>query len=345
MAANENKSNQPVPNEVTNVENRNQPTPNSKPRPWLIAAWPGMGNVAAIAAGYLVEKLGIKPVAELSPRGHFDIQQVAVHKGVIKKPRLPRNVFYVWKNPDATKRDLVVFLGEAQPSVGAYAFTHELLDRAAAFNVERVVTFASLASQLHPSAAPSVAAVATDKGTLQEVAKLEIGALKDGEIGGLNGVLLGAAAQRGLTGVCLLGEIPFFAAGVPNPKAAMAVLKVFASLAGIEVDTEDLAKHSEAVEEALVDLMERMKQEAQKEGGEVVFGEGSEDEDDDESEEEPPRSTKPGLDFATRQRIEQLFDEARKDRSRGVRLKEELDRLGVFKEYENRFLDLFRRAG
>src|SRR4051812_4204106 len=107
-----------------------------RPRPWLIAAWPGMGNVAAIAAGYLVESLGMKPVAEMGPRGHFDIQQVSVQKGVIKKPRLPRNVFYVWKNPDVSKRDLVLFLGEAQPNVGAYAFAHELLDRAAAFNVE-----------------------------------------------------------------------------------------------------------------------------------------------------------------------------------------------------------------
>src|SRR3954469_10727520 len=89
----------------------------SKPRPWLIAAWPGMGNVAAIAAGYLVESLEMKPVAELSPRGHFDIQQVRVRGGVVRRPRLPRSVFYKWENPSAGGRDLYVLLGEAQPSV------------------------------------------------------------------------------------------------------------------------------------------------------------------------------------------------------------------------------------
>lgn len=39
-----------------------------------------------------------------------------------------------------------------------------------------------------------------------------------------------------------------------------------------------------------------------------------------------------------------MFQEAREDRAKAVRLKEELDRLGVYPAYEDRFLDLFRRA-
>jgi uncharacterized protein len=50
------------------------------------------------------------------------------------------------------------------------------------------------------------------------------------------------------------------------------------------------------------------------------------------------------LDFSTKNRIEQMFTEARKDRGRAMRLKDELDRLGAFKQYEDRFLDLFKRA-
>ena len=41
-------------------------------------------------------------------------------------------------------------------------------------------------------------------------------------------------------------------------------------------------------------------------------------------------------------RIEQSFERAAADRSRAYELKNELDRLGVFKDYEDRFLDLFR---
>ena len=48
---------------------------------------------------------------------------------------------------------------------------------------------------------------------------------------------------------------------------------------------------------------------------------------------------------ADRQRIEGLFEQAAKDRSKAFELKQELDRLGVFKEYEDRFLDLFKKPG
>jgi hypothetical protein len=38
-----------------------------------------------------------------------------------------------------------------------------------------------------------------------------------------------------------------------------------------------------------------------------------------------------------------LFDAARQDRAKAFELKQELDRLGRFAEYEDRFLDLFKR--
>jgi len=41
--------------------------------------------------------------------------------------------------------------------------------------------------------------------------------------------------------------------------------------------------------------------------------------------------------------IEQLFDQAREDPSRATELKQELERWGLFQEYEDRFFALFRR--
>jgi proteasome assembly chaperone (PAC2) family protein len=322
-----------------------------------------MGNVAVIAAGYLVQELEMRPVTELFPRGHFDIQQVTVKEGVIVPPHMPRSVIYKWKNPNPGGRDLYVFLGEAQPTSGTYAFAHELLDRAAELNIERVITFASLASQLHPSGEPRVVGAATDQQMLDELRRLEIRTLEDGQIGGLNGVLLGAASQLGLSGLCMLGEIPFFAAAVPNPKAAAAVLGAFNILAGVDIDMDELHGHAKAVEEALVELMERMKQ-----SDRAIDLEEMEDEEEAEIEEggdatgtieksEPTfessdsgkkpvseASPRVALDVSTRNRIEQMFVDARKDRNRAMRLKDELDRLGAFKQYEDRFLDLFKRA-
>jgi hypothetical protein len=51
----------------------------------------------------------------------------------------------------------------------------------------------------------------------------------------------------------------------------------------------------------------------------------------------------PRLDPADERKLECLFSEAEQDRSRAYELKAELDRLGVFKDYEDRFLDLFKK--
>jgi hypothetical protein len=42
------------------------------------------------------------------------------------------------------------------------------------------------------------------------------------------------------------------------------------------------------------------------------------------------------------ERIEKLFLEARLDRSKAIVLKNELDRWDLYKNYEDRFLDLFK---
>jgi uncharacterized protein len=325
----------------------------TKPSPWLIAAWPGMGNVAVIAAGYLVHQLKMKQVSELPSRDHFDIDDVEVKGGIVQPARLPRGVFFQWSNPAG--RDLVVFLGEAQPATGTYAYAHELLETASRMGVERVVTFASMASGLRPGQSPRVTGVATEAGSLGELKRAEVTPLPDGEIGGLNGVLLGACAARRLPGICLLAEIPAFAAAVPNPKAARAALSVFSILSGVDVSLEELNKHAAAMDRALIEAVERAEQEG-----------SSGDTEDNEEEEEvqaagpddggearaeapsgraPVKHGEPKLDQAARQQIERLFEAARKDPARAGRLKEELDRLGVFRSYEDRFLDLFRRAG
>jgi hypothetical protein len=51
----------------------------------------------------------------------------------------------------------------------------------------------------------------------------------------------------------------------------------------------------------------------------------------------------PSLSDADRRRVEEMFKLAQKDRSKAYELKRELDRLDVFKEFEDQFLDLFKQ--
>lgn len=324
-------------NEATTTER------GERPRPWMIAAWPGMGSVASLAAGYLVRELGMKESGEFPHRSHFDVHEVGVRDGLVLPVRLPRGMFFRWSNA-GEGRDLVVFLAEAQPPDGVWSYANELLDAAARLGIERVVTFASMASALHPSADPKVTGVATDQAMLKDLRTAEVTLLEDGQIGGLNGVLLGAAAARGIPGLGLLGEIPFFAAQVPNPKAARVVLSVFSVLSGVEVSLAELDRHSASMQRVLIEAYERLRTQAREATGEEPAGEELTEENGTKPDAAaPPPSVSP-LDLATRQEIERRFEEARHDPAKAVELKQLLDRLQVFDRYEDRFLDLFRKA-
>jgi proteasome assembly chaperone (PAC2) family protein len=308
-----------------------------------------MGSVALGAGSYLVNKLGAQLAHELPARDLFDIQQIDVKDGLASIGRLPRSMFFQWRNPRG-ERDLLIFIGEAQLSPGGYALCHKLLDYAEQRGVKRIVTFAAMATQLHPTGEPRVFGAATEKRLVEEMKQHRVEILEEGQISGLNGVLLAAGAERGLPGLCLLGELPFFAVGVPNPRASQAALEVFAEMVGIELDLAEIAAQAKTVETALLQLLEKMKEAAaeQSETGEEGFSVREFTSPEEEALEEPKpgeeKKTPPRLDLATRNRIESLFREAQQDRGQALRLKAELDRLGVFELYENRFLDLFKKA-
>jgi uncharacterized protein len=298
--------------------------------PWLVAVWPGMGHVALAGGYYLMSKLGMSALAELSVREMFDVEHVEVKDGLIQSGRMPRNRLFVWSESDHP-RDIVLFIGEAQPPLGKYAFCHKLIEYAQKLGVQRIFTFAAMATQMHPEHDSRVFAAATDTQTLAELQRLELTVLNDGHIGGLNGVLLGAAAEEGLRGACLLGEMPHIFAQVPFPKASLAVLQVFATMASLEIDFTELSEQATTIEKQLGQLLAQV---------EERMGGG-----------EPPEPEEFGLESTEEsalsaedaRRIDRLFEQAAHDRSKAYELKRELDRLGVFTNYEDRFLDLFRK--
>lgn len=300
--------------------------------PWLVAVWPGMGHVALNAGYYLLAKLGMSHVGDFQANELFDLVHVEVKNGIIQPGNFPRSRFFAWKDP-TDKHDLIVLLGEAQPAIGRYHFCRRLLEYAQHLGVERVLTFAAMATQMHPQHRSKVFGAATDEQNLGELKRLELEVLEDGQIGGLNGLLLGVAAEMGMKGACLLGEIPHFFNQFPFPKASQAILEVFATMTGIELDFTELAEHARQMDDQLGAILARIQQSQ----GPASEDEGYTAEAVEPS--EPERGDGPEI----RQHIEDLFREAASDRSKAFELKRELDRTGLFKEYEDRFLDLFKK--
>jgi len=304
--------------------------------PALIAAWPGMGYVATGAAGYLKDALQAKELGDLTSFEFFEPTGVVVERGAVRAPRPPRNKFYYWRNP-GQGNDLLIFLGDVQPTTKGYQYANVILDVALKLGTSRVYTCAATPASIHHRERPKVLAVPNHPKLNQLLSGYNVVLLEEGHIGGMNGLLIGAARARRVEGVCLLGEIPYYAVGIPNPKASKAVLQVLSKMLDIEVDLSELDFLAKQTEEELEQLARSSEQMAQLVASLEYEEDGLEDEVagvEHSLEEE----------FKMRRRLERLFRQAERDRSKITELKVELDRSGLFQEYEDRFLNLFRKG-
>ncbi|MDP3542895.1 MAG: PAC2 family protein [Elusimicrobiota bacterium] len=294
---------------------------------WLVTAWPGMGTVAVTAVVYLLSRLKMRQIDEFDARELFEVEEAEVEDGLLHAARLPRSRLFLAEDA-APGLDIVVFLGEAQPPTGKFALSRRLLAEARNLGVTRVFAFAGWVSDMEPTTRSRVHGVSTDEDGLRDLRRQGVSVVSSGRITGLNGVLLAAAAEQGVPGVGLLGEMPGLAYQLPYPSASAAVLRTFASMAGMSLDLEELELYGRQTQEQLTAAY----QQALK-----ALGEGEPSERPD-PQPEPPGGLSPE-DVA---RIERLFGDAARDRAKAFALKTELDRLGAFRQYEDRFLALFK---
>jgi len=220
--------------------------------PNLLAAWPGIGNVSMIIANYVKEKLNFKELGSLDASYFFDPVGVLVKDDVIEAPDFPQSRFYYYKNEEEGS-DLILFLGDDQPSTKGYELSHCVLDVGQRFQVQRVYTCAAAMTRIHHTEAPKVWGVATNHQVMVNLYKHNLEHASNLQIAGLNGILLGVAKERSIDGLCLLGEVPTYASRVQNPMAALAVIKVLTTMLEVKIDLADLSRMA-------VEASEKMKQ-------------------------------------------------------------------------------------
>jgi uncharacterized protein len=255
--------------------------------PNLLAAWPGVGNVAVIISTYLVSKLNFKELAEIDAASFFDPTGVLVEDSIIEAPQFPQSKFYYRKSEKKEGHDLILFMGDDQPANKGYELANCVLDVGLRFHVKRIYTCAAALTRIHHTEQPKVWGVGTNHALVQELKKLNLKQKGNLQIAGLNGLLLGVAKEREIEGMCLLGEVPIYASRMPNPMAALAVLRVLTKMLDIEIDYVELARVAE-------ETREKMKQAAAEAMGQYIdyftqpiWEQGQEEDGEDEEEEEP----------------------------------------------------------
>ena len=305
--------------------------------PILIVAWPGMGEVAFKAANYLVEELHAEEFAQILPEDFFYLTGSAIQKGILSLPQLPSSKFYFWKNK-AGKNDLIIFLSNAQPDLlKAESYCQRILSVAKFYRVRNIVGFAAMPQPMDHTQSPRAFAAATNLQLLEHLKKIGLNAMNEGSISGMNGLFLGLAKKEGLDGFCLLGEIPIYTVQIENPKASQAVLEALVKVLELKLDFSGLVKYSQNIEGEVSKLLDYLKI------GTGSQGPGPIGEDDIEKiKKSLSQLTK--LPFSAKVKIEKLFTEAQSDINKAHQLKAELDTWNVYNDFEDRFLDLFKKA-
>ena len=218
--------------------------------PNMLAAWPGISNVAMIVATYLAKKLDFKQLAEVQASYFFNPIGVLVKKNVVEEPQFPQSRFYYWKNRKGSS-DIILFIGEAQPATKEYEMANCVLDVGQRFRVKKVYTCAAALTRIHHTEQPNVWGVGTSTEVAQELEKYNLVRGGNLQISGLNGLLLGVAKKRGIIGICLLGEVPTYATRVQNPIAALAILNKLTKMLGVEIETDELVQLASETREAM----------------------------------------------------------------------------------------------
>jgi proteasome assembly chaperone (PAC2) family protein len=219
--------------------------------PYLIAAWPGIANVAILTAEYLMNHLPFKELAVIKDSYFFDPIGVSIKNGFVEEPKFPESRFYYYKN-DSSQKDIILFMGEDQPKSKGYEMAHIITDIAQRFGVNRIYTCAAALTHIHHTEASRVWSAYTDRSTADELAgRADLHNGGNFQISGLNGILLGVAKERAVSAACLLGEVPSYAAKMDNPQASLAILKILSELVGVKINTKKMEKDVQTAKEKI----------------------------------------------------------------------------------------------
>ncbi len=297
-------------------------------------------------AQFLIYKLKAEEFAYLRSSDFYYLSGSAVQDGILNLPELPYGKFYYWKNPflktDSTVYrkfarggDLIIFLSNAQPDlVRSEEYCRRILSVVNHFNTKMVICFAAMPLPIDHKQKPQVWGTATGDKLKEILIKHNLKIMKEGQISGMNGLFLSRAKKEGLQGICLLGEIPIYTIQIENPKACYVLLNVLSKIVGLPLDIREIKQQADFIEGQINQLVDYLKLGAQQP---PPIGE----EEIEKIKKSLDQYTK--LPDSVRVKIENLLKQSKRDISKANELKQELDKWNVYKEYEDRFLDLFKK--
>jgi proteasome assembly chaperone (PAC2) family protein len=221
--------------------------------PILVAAFGGW-NDAASAATTALEAVAVsldsEVVARVDPEEFFDFQDnrptIRLTAGQTRRIEWPSNTLIAAPVPTA-EQDLLLLSG-TEPSLRWRAFTDTIIGAAERMGVDTVVTLGALIADVAHTRPVPITGLASDP---ELVERLGLSGSRYEGPTGIVGVLHDACRRRGLTSASLWAAVPHYVAAVPNPKAALTLLRRLEGLTGIAVDASELEEATERFNEQI----------------------------------------------------------------------------------------------
>lgn len=227
--------------------------------PALVCAfrgWNDAAGAASTALSTIAESLDADTFAHVDPEEFFDFQvarpSVRMTEGQAREIDWPSNNILVARAPGA-ERDLVLLAG-TEPNLRWRTFSDAIADVAQRLGVEMVVTLGALLADVTHTMPVPITGLASDDELVEE-----LGLQRSNYEGptGIVGVLHDACNRKGISSASLWAAVPHYVAAVPNPKAALALLRRLEGLIGVAVEASELEDETDSYESQVTSAVEQ----------------------------------------------------------------------------------------
>jgi proteasome assembly chaperone (PAC2) family protein len=218
--------------------------------PVLVAAFAGWNDAASAATTALEAvsgSLAAEPIAEIDPEEFYDFQvtrpTIRMAEGQTREVEWPANTILA-ATADSAERDLVLISG-IEPNLRWRTFASAVLEAAERLDVEMVVTLGALLADVPHTRPVPITGLASDP---ELVERLSLSRSSYEGPTGIVGIVHDACRRRGMTSASLWAAVPHYVAAVPNPKAALALLRRLEAFTGVAIEASELEDAMERFE-------------------------------------------------------------------------------------------------
>lgn len=217
--------------------------------PTLVCGLPGSGFVGKLAVDHLIEELKGVPFANIYSSS-FPPQVLIQSDGTAD---LMKNTLYYCKTESS---DLVLLSGDAQPvsPESEYEMAEEITKLCEKLGVKTIYTLAAYITGAFTKT-QKVYGASTSPQIVKEFPKYGVYPMNSGSITGMNGLIIGVAKRKNITGICLLGETSGY---VVDATASKSVLETLATILDLNLDLVGISKKAQDTEQLIQTIKEQM---------------------------------------------------------------------------------------